>query len=145
MKTFMAKKEDLQRKWYVIDGTNQVLGRMASHIAKILRGKNKVIFTPYVDCGDHVVIINAKKINLKGKKEEQKIYYHHTGYPGHLKSVQYDKLLARFPEKVIRLAVKRMLPKGVLGRQMLRKLEIYPNNTHPHQAQQPEVLEIQNG
>ncbi len=143
MKTYMAKKEDLQRKWYVIDGTNQVLGRMATRIAKILRGKDKVIFTPYVDTGDHVVVINAKKISLKGKKEEQKIYYHHTGYPGHLKSVQYDKLLAQFPEKVIRLAVKRMLPKGVLGRQMLRKLEIYPNNTHPHQAQQPEVLEIQ--
>ncbi|MDI6736261.1 MAG: 50S ribosomal protein L13 [bacterium] len=142
MKTYMAKKEDLQRKWYLIDGTNQVLGRMATNIAKILRGKNKVIFTPYVDTGDHVVIINAKKITLKGKKEEQKIYYHHTGYPGHLKSVQYDKLLARFPERVIRLAVKRMLPKGVLGRQMLRKLEIYPNNTHPHQAQQPEALEI---
>lgn len=142
MKTYMAKKEDLQRKWYMIDGTNQILGRMASHIAQILRGKNKVTFTPYVDTGDHVVIINANKIDLKGKKKEQKIYYHHTGYPGHLKSVQYDKFMAQFPEKVIRLAVKRMLPKGVLGRQMLRKLQIYPGNSHPHQAQQPEMLKI---
>ena len=138
----MAKKEEMQRKWYIIDGTNQILGRMASHIATVLRGKNKVIFTPYVDTGDHVVIINAKKIKLKGKKEEQKIYYHHTGYPGHLKSVQYDKFLAKFPEKVVRLAVKRMLPKGVLGRQMLRKLQVYPGNSHPHQAQQPEVLDV---
>ncbi|MFH1564164.1 MAG: 50S ribosomal protein L13 [Nitrospirota bacterium] len=142
MKTYMAKKEDLQRKWYIVDGSNQILGRMASHIAQILRGKNKAIFTPYVDTGDHVVIINAKKIDLKGKKKEQKIYYHHTGYPGHLKSVQYDKFLARFPEKVVRLAVKRMLPKGVLGRQMLRKLQVYPGNSHPHQAQQPEILNI---
>ncbi|MEW6607236.1 MAG: 50S ribosomal protein L13 [bacterium] len=140
MKTYMAKEKDLQKKWYVIDAGSQILGRMASHIAHILRGKHKPIYTPYLDTGDNVVVINAQKVNVTGKKAEQKIYYHHTTYPGHLKSIKYNKLMAQSPDKVIRLAVKRMLPKGVLGRKMLKKLHIYPGNTHPHQAQQPEML-----
>ncbi|MEW6097168.1 MAG: 50S ribosomal protein L13 [bacterium] len=144
MNTYFAKKEDVQKKWYVVDATDQILGRLASRIAHILRGKHKPIYTPHVDTGDHVVVINAEKINLTGKKKEQKIYYHDTGYVGHLKRIGYNKLLAKKPEKVIELAVKRMLPKGVLARKMLKKLQIYQGNTHPHQAQQPEMLEIGN-
>ncbi len=140
--TYFAKKENVEKKWYVVDATDQVLGRLASRVAHILRGKHKPIYTPHVDTGDYIVLINAEKINLTGKKKEQKIYYHHTNYPGHLKSIKYDKLVAQSPEKVINLAVKRMLPKGVLARKMLKKLQIYQGNTHPHQAQQPEMLKI---
>lgn len=142
MKTYVAKKEELQRKWYIVDAKDQILGRMASRIAHILRGKHKPIYTPYVDTGDNVIVINAGKVNLTGKKKEQKNYYHHTGYPGHLKTVSYGKLLAQYPERVIKLAVKRMLPRGVLAREMLKKLKIYEGNVHPHQAQQPEMLEM---
>lgn len=138
--TYFAKKENLQKKWYVVDATNQVLGRLASRVAHILRGKHKSIYTPYVDTGDHIIVINAEKINLTGKKKEQKFYYRHSGYPGHLKSIRYDKFIAQSPEKVINLAVKRMLPKGILARKMLKKLQVYRGNTHPHQAQQPEML-----
>lgn len=108
----------------------------------ILRGKHKTIYTPHVDTGDHIIVINAEKINLTGKKKEQKFYYRHSCYPGHLKSIRYDKFIAQSPEKVINLAVKRMLPKGVLARKMLKKLQIYKGNTHLHQAQQPEMLKI---
>jgi len=142
MKTYFAKKEDLQQKWYIVDASGQILGRMASRIAHILRGKHKPIYTPYIDTGDYIIVINAEKVKLTGKKEKQKFYYHNTGYIGHLKSVRYDKLLKQKPEQVIKLAVKRMLPKGVLARNMLKKLHIYKGNTHPHQAQQPEILEI---
>lgn len=142
MKTYSAKKEELQKKWYVVDAKDKILGRMASRIAHILRGKHKPIYTPHLDTGDYVIVINADKVNLTGKKKEQKFYYHHTGYPGHLKSIRYDKLLVQYPEKVIKLAVKRMLPKGVLAREMLKKLKIYTGNIHPHQAQQPEMLNL---
>jgi large subunit ribosomal protein L13 len=143
MKTYFAKKEEnLQKKWYVVDATDKVLGRLASRIAHILRGKHKPIYTPHVDTGDYVIVVNADKIKLTGKKKEQKFYYHHSGYIGHLKSIRYDKLLAQNPEKVIKLAVKRMLPRGVLARKMLKKLQVYRGSTHPHQAQQPEMLEI---
>lgn len=145
MQTYFAKKEDLQKKWYLIDAKNQTLGRMASCIAHILRGKHKPIYTPHVDTGDYVVVINANKVNLTGKKKEQKFHYHHTGYPGHLKKVSYGKLLVQYPEKVIKLAVKRMLPRGVLAREMIKKLKIYEGNIHPHQAQQPEMLEMGKG
>lgn len=142
MKTFMAKAEEVKRKWYVVDAEGKPLGRLASEVASILRGKNKPEFTPHVDTGDHVIVINAEKVVLTGKKLEQKYYRHHSLYPGGMKEIQYKHLMETRPEKAIELAVKGMLPKNSLGRQMYRKLKVYKGSEHNHQAQQPENLEI---
>ena len=140
MKTFMASPATIDRKWYVVDATGMTLGRLASEVAKVLRGKNKPIFTPHMDTGDYVIVINAEKINVTGKKLDQKVYYHHSGYVGGLKEVTLKEKLAKKPEQVIELAVKGMLPKGPLGRQMYRKLFVYAGPEHKHAAQKPEVL-----
>lgn len=142
MKTFMAKPKEIIRKWYVVDAEGKPLGRLASEVAKILRGKHKPEFTPHVDVGDHVIVLNAEKVVLTGKKLDQKYYRRHTGYPGGLKETKYRDLLASKPEKVIELAIKGMLPKNSLGRAMYRKLRVYKGNVHNHQAQMPEILEI---
>lgn len=142
MKTFMAKAEDVQKKWYVVDATDLVLGRLASNVASVLRGKNKPTYTPNVDCGDNVIIINCSKVVLTGKKLEKKFHYHHTGYVGGLKQIQYGKLMATKPEMAVMLAVKGMLPKNSLGRQMLKHLRVYAGSEHNHQAQQPEELKF---
>ncbi|MCI9051857.1 MAG: 50S ribosomal protein L13 [Lachnospiraceae bacterium] len=140
MKSFMASTEKVERKWYVVDATGHTLGRLSSEIAKILRGKNKPIFTPHIDTGDHVIVINADKIKVTGKKLDQKIYYSHSEYVGGMKEITLRKLLVKKPEKVMELAVKGMLPKGPLGRQMLTKLHVYAGPEHVHEAQKPEVL-----
>jgi large subunit ribosomal protein L13 len=142
MKTFSAKEEDVERTWYLVDASGKVLGRLASHLAKVLRGKTKAIYTPHVDTGDFIVVINAEKIHLTGKKMEEKVYYRHSGYPGGLKSTSAKMLLATKPERLLKKAVKGMLPKNPLGRKMLRKLKVYTGPDHPHQAQQPQPLEI---
>ncbi len=142
MKTYMAKGETLSRKWYVVDANGMVLGRLASQVASILRGKNKPIYTPHVDTGDFVIIVNAEKIVLTGKKLDQKKYYHHTSYPGGLKEISYRSLLAKKPEFAVYEAVRRMMPKGPLGRQMLRKLRVYSGSEHNHAAQLPETLAL---
>jgi len=142
MKTFMAKKEEIKREWYVVDAKGKVLGRLASEIAKILRGKHKPIYTPHVDTGDFVIVVNAKDVVLTGKKEQQKIYFFHSGYPGGHKLIPAKELRAKSPEKMIYLAVKGMLPKGPLGRKMLKKLKVYAGPEHPHHAQQPKELRI---
>lgn len=142
MKTFMAKAEEVKRKWYVVDAEGKPLGRLASEVAKILRGKNKPTFTPHVDTGDHVIVLNAEKVVLTGNKLDQKVYRHHTGWPGGLKEVKYRQFMATRPEKAVELAIKGMLPKNSLGRAMFRKLKVYKGPEHEHQAQQPEVLEI---
>ena len=142
MRTFSPKQGDVQRQWHVIDATDVVLGRLATHTATLLRGKHKPIFAPHVDTGDFVVIVNAGKVALSGNKRETKIAYRHSGYPGGLKRVRYDELLAKRPERAIELAVKGMLPKNSLGRQMLRKLKVYAGPEHPHAAQQPVPFEI---
>ena len=140
MKTFMASPATIDRKWYVVDATDKTLGRLASEIAKVLRGKNKAIFTPHIDTGDYVIVINAEKIAVTGKKLDQKIYYHHSDYVGGMKETTLREKLAKKPESVIELAVKGMLPKGPLGRQMLTKLHVYAGPEHKHEAQKPEVL-----
>ena len=140
MKTFMASPATIDRKWYVVDATGMTLGRLASEIAKVLRGKNKPIFTPHIDTGDNVIVINAEKITVTGKKMDQKIYYHHSDYVGGMKETTLKEKLAKKPESVIELAVKGMLPKGPLGRQMLKKLHVYAGPEHKHEAQKPEVL-----
>jgi len=142
VRTFSPKQGDVQRQWHVIDATDVVLGRLATHTATLLRGKHKPIFAPHVDTGDFVVIVNAGKVALSGNKRETKIAYRHSGYPGGLKRVRYDELLAKRPERAIELAVKGMLPKNSLGRQMLRKLKVYAGPEHPHAAQQPVPFEI---
>ena len=142
MKTFMPKAADITRKWYVVDAEGLALGRVASQVANILRGKNKPIYTPNVDTGDFVIVINADKVILTGKKLDQKIYYKHSGFVGGLKETKYRKLLAEKPEEAMRHAVVGMLPKGPLGRQMAKKLKIYAGAEHEHAAQQPEVLVI---
>ncbi|HZH92466.1 MAG TPA: 50S ribosomal protein L13 [Tissierellaceae bacterium] len=142
MKSYMAKANEVERKWYIIDAEDKVLGRLATEIATILRGKNKPIYTPHVDTGDFVIVINADKIKLTGKKLEQKNYTYHTGYPGGLRQVSYGELMEKNPEKIIELAVKGMLPKNSLGRQMYRKLKVYRGTEHGHQAQKPEVYEV---
>lgn len=138
----MAKAQDVQRKWYVVDAEGVVLGRLASQVANILRGKHKPIYTPHVDTGDFVIIINADKAVLTGRKLDQKIYYYHTGYPGGLKEVVYRKLMAEKPEFAVRKAIIGMLPKGPLGRKMATKLRVYSGSEYGHEAQQPEKLEI---
>ena len=140
MKTFMASEATIDRKWYVVDAAGMTLGRLASEVAKVLRGKNKPIFTPQMDTGDYVIVINAEKIKVTGKKLDQKIYYHHSDYVGSLKAVTLKEKLAKKPEQVIELAVKGMLPKGPLGRQMYKKLYVYAGPEHKHAAQKPEVL-----
>ena len=143
MKTYMATKESVQRKWYLIDATDKTLGRLASQIASILRGKHKPIYTPHVDTGDHVIVINAEKIRLTGNKLQDKKYYHHSGYPGGLKvRTAADLLNCGRPERVLKLAVWGMLPHNRLGRKMFKKLKVYAGNEHPHSAQQPETLDI---
>lgn len=142
MKSYVAKPQDIERKWYVVDAADKPLGRVASEVAKILRGKHKPIFTPFVDTGDFVIVVNADKVKLTGKKWEKKIYYHHTQYPGGLKTTTYDKLQAKKPEMIVEKAIKGMLPKGPLGRDMYRKLKVYVGSEHPHQAQQPQTLEL---
>ena len=140
MKTFMASPATIERKWYVVDATDMTLGRLASEVAKVLRGKNKPIFTPHMDTGDYVVIVNAEHIKVTGKKLDQKIYYRHSGYVGGMKETTLREMMAKKPERVIELAVKGMLPKGPLGRQMYRKLHVYAGPEHEHAAQKPEVL-----
>ena len=142
MNTFMASPSTIERKWYVVDATGYTLGRLASEVAKVLRGKNKPIFTPHIDTGDYVIIVNADKVKFTGKKLEQKIYYHHSDYVGGMKETTLKDMMAKKPEKVVELAVKGMLPKGPLGRDMFRKLHVYAGAEHPHAAQQPKVLEI---
>lgn len=142
MKTYMAKPAEVERKWYVVDATDMVLGRLASQVAMVLRGKNKPTFTPNVDTGDYVIIINADKVRLTGKKLEKKYYRYHTGYIGGLKEVQYKKLMAEKPEFVVYKAVKGMLPKSAIGRTMIKKLHVYAGNEHNHQAQQPVELKF---
>lgn len=142
MSTFMAKKEEIKRNWYVIDATGIPLGRLASKVAFILRGKHKPIYTPHVDTGDHVIVVNADKVKVTGKKMDNKIYYRHSGYPGGLKSETYRSLFNRNPERVVYKAVWGMLPHNVLGRKMIKKLKIYKGNMHPHEAQQPKTLEF---
>ena len=142
MKTFMASPATINRKWYVVDADGMTLGRLASEVAKVLRGKNKPIFTPHIDTGDYVIVINAEKIKVTGKKMDQKIYYHHSDYVGGMKETTLKEMLEKKPENVITLAVKGMLPKGPLGRSMLTKLHVYAGPEHDHAAQKPEVLEI---
>ncbi len=140
MKTYVPKKEEIERKWYVIDAAGKPLGRLATQIATILRGKHKPIYTPFMDTGDYVVVINAEKVVLTGGKEEKKVYYRHSGYPGGLKVIPYKKMKEKFPEKVIRIAVKGMIPHNSLGRKMLKKLKVYRGAEHPHKAQMPELI-----
>ncbi|MDH5544620.1 MAG: 50S ribosomal protein L13 [Gammaproteobacteria bacterium] len=142
MKTFSAKPETVTRDWYVVDATGKTLGRMASEIARRLRGKHKPEYTPHVDTGDYIVVINAEKVAVTGRKATDKIYYRHSGFPGGLKEASFEKLIDRAPERVIELAVKGMMPKNPLGRAMLRKLKVYAGSEHSHSAQQPQALEI---
>ncbi len=140
MNTFMASPDTINRKWYVVDAAGMTLGRLASEIAKVLRGKNKPIFTPHMDTGDYVIVVNAEKIKVTGKKLDQKIYYKHSGYVGGMKETTLKDMLIRHPERVVEHAVKGMLPKGPLGRQMYRKLFVYVGPDHKHAAQKPEAL-----
>ena len=140
MDTFMASPKTIERKWYVVDAEGLTLGRLSSEVAKVLRGKNKPIFTPHIDTGDYVIIVNAEKIVVTGKKLDQKLYYSHSEYIGGFKSTTLKEMLAKKPEQVVRLAVKGMLPKGPLGNQMLSKLHVYAGPEHPHAAQKPETL-----
>lgn len=142
MKTFSAKPETVKRDWYVVDASDKTLGRMASEIARRLRGKHKAEYTPHVDTGDYIVVVNAEKVGVTGRKASDKIYYRHTGYPGGLKTITFDKLILRAPERAIYTAVKGMLPKNPLGRAMLRKLKVYAGAEHGHAAQQPKPLDI---
>lgn len=136
----MANAQTVERKWYIVDADGMPLGRLASQVAAILRGKNKPIYTPHCDTGDHVIVINAAKVVLTGKKLDQKVYYHHSGYPGGLKETKYRKLMAEKPEFAVKHAIQGMMPKGPLGRQMARKLRVYAGAEHEHEAQKPEVL-----
>ncbi len=143
MKTFSAKPQDIENKWWVIDAQDVVLGRMASHVANMLRGKHKPTYTPHMDCGDNVVIINADKVKLTGKKRENKMYYWHTGHPGGIKERTAEAILSgKYPERVVEKAVERMIPKGPLGRAQLRRLRVYAGTDHPHVAQTPETLDF---
>ena len=142
MKTFSAKAENVSREWFVVDAADKTLGRLASEIALRLRGKHKAEFTPHVDTGDYIVVVNAEKVRVTGAKTTDKIYHHHTGYPGGLKSISFEKLIDKAPERVIQGAVKGMLPRNPLGRAMFRKLKVYAGSEHPHTAQQPQALNI---
>ena len=142
MKTFMASPATIERKWYVVDAEGCTLGRLASEVAKVLRGKNKPVFTPHVDTGDYVIVVNADKVKVTGKKLQQKVYYNHSDYVGGMRETTLAEMLAKKPEKVVELAVKGMLPKGPLGRAMIKKLHVYAGAEHNNQAQQPKALEI---
>ncbi|MDM3872394.1 50S ribosomal protein L13 [Porticoccus sp. W117] len=142
MKTFSAKPESVQRDWYLVDATDKTLGRLAAEIATRLRGKHKPEYTPHVDTGDYIVVTNVEKIRVTGNKAKDKIYHSHTGYPGGLKSISFEKLIDKAPERTLQSAVKGMLPKGPLGRAMFKKLKIYAGSDHPHAAQQPQELNI---
>ncbi len=142
MKTYHVKKESIERGWFVVNAEGKILGRLASQVAKVLRGKHKPTFSPHVDTGDFVVVVNARKVTLTGRKLKDKKYYHHTGYPGGIRETSAEKFLARKPTEMIRTAVKGMLPKTSLGRQMIRKLKVYAGSNHPHEAQKPVSLEI---
>ncbi len=142
MKTFSAKPESVQRDWYIVDAENKTLGRLSTEIARRLRGKHKPEYTPHVDTGDYIIVINAEKVHVSGNKRTDKIYHHHTGYPGGLKSISFEKLIERAPERVIETAVKGMLPKNPLGRAMYKKMKVYAGTEHPHAAQQPKTLEV---
>ena len=142
MKTFSAKPQDIERKWFVVDAQGQTLGRLATRIATLLRGKHKPIYTPHMDCGDYVIVVNADKIQVTGQKLEQKMYYRHSGYPGGLRQVSLRRQLQVHPDRVIEAAVRGMLPHNRLGRKMFKKLKIYAGPTHPHEAQQPTAMEL---
>ena len=142
MRTFSAKPEEVKHGWYVVDATDKVLGRLAAEIARRLRGKHKAIYTPHVDTGDYIVVVNAEKLRVTGAKLEDKKYYRYTGYPGGIRETTFGKMHARFPNRALEMAVKGMLPKGPLGYAMLRKLKVYGGGAHPHAAQQPTSLEI---
>ncbi|MCK5715879.1 MAG: 50S ribosomal protein L13 [Thiomargarita sp.] len=142
MKTFSAKPQTIQRQWFIIDAQHFVLGRLATEIAKRLRGKHKPEYTPHMDTGDYIVVINAEKIRVTGRKETNKMYYHHSGYPGGLKSISLEKLRQKAPERILEIAIKGMLPKGPLGRDMFRKLNVYVGSEHKHAAQQPIPLTL---
>jgi large subunit ribosomal protein L13 len=142
VRTFTAKKEEIEREWYVVDAEGHTLGRLASAIASILKGKHKPIYTPHLDCGDFVIIVNADKVQVTGRKLDQKFYHRHSGYPGGLSSISLRDQLVKHPERVLQAAVRGMLPKNKLGRQMYKKLKVYAGDSHPHQAQQPKSLEL---
>ena len=142
MKTYSAKTESVQRDWYIVDAEGKTLGRLAAEVATRLRGKHKPEYTPHVDTGDYIVVVNAEKVAVTGNKATQKTYYSHTGYPGGIKDITFDKLIEKAPERVIQSAVKGMLPRGHLGREMFRKLKVYAGAEHPHTAQQPQALEL---
>jgi large subunit ribosomal protein L13 len=142
MKTYSVKAGEIERRWYVVDAQGKILGRLATEVARVLRGKHKAIFTPHLDTGDHVIVINAEKIELSGNKADQKTYFRHSGYMGGEKFIPYRQMLAKHPERVIELAVKGMLPKNALGRQMRSKLRVYAGGEHPHVAQNPEPLTL---
>ena len=143
MKTFSAKAHEVKRDWYVVDASDKVLGRLASNIALRLRGKHKAEYTPHVDTGDYIVVTNVEKLVVTGRKFKDKIYYSHSGFPGGIKSISFDKLQEKHPARILELAVKGMLPKNPLGREMFRKLKIYTGSEHPHEAQQPKKLDIE--
>ena len=142
MRTFTEKQTEIEREWYVVDAEGQTLGRLASRVAPILKGKHKPTYTPYLDCGDFVIIINAEKIRVTGRKLDQVFYHHHSGYPGGLRSVSLREQLGKHPERVLQAAVRGMLPKNKLGRRMIKKLKVYAGDSHPHEAQQPKPLEL---
>ncbi len=142
MRTFTQKQEEIERDWYVVDAEGETLGRLASRIAPILKGKHKPIYTPHLDCGDFVVIVNAEKVRVTGRKLDQKFYHRHSGYPGGLKSISLRDQLNRYPERVLEAAIRGMLPKNKLGRRMIKKLKVYAGDAHPHEAQQPKPLEL---
>ncbi len=142
MKTYTAKAAEIEREWFVVDAAGKTLGRLASEIAQILRGKHKPTYTPHLDCGDYVIVVNADKVAVTGRKLDQKIYYRHSGYPGGLSEISLRRQLETHPDRVITAAVKGMLPKNKLGRRMIKKLKVYAKPTHPHAAQQPKALEL---
>lgn len=142
MKTFSAKPAEVKREWLLVDADGKTLGRLASEIARRLRGKHKAEYTPHVDTGDYIVVVNAEKIAVTGNKAKDKMYHHHTGYIGNMKSISFEKLIAKAPERVLETAVKGMLPKGPLGRDMYRKLKVYAGTSHPHEAQQPRAVDL---
>lgn len=142
MKTYTAKPQEIEREWLLVNAEGKTLGRLASEIAKVLRGKHKPIYTPHLDCGDYVIVINADKVRVTGQKLDQKMYYRHSGYPGGFRSISLRDQLRKHPERVLKAAVWGMLPKNHLGRAMFKKLKVYVGNSHPHQAQQPRILEL---
>jgi large subunit ribosomal protein L13 len=142
VKTYTARAEDMEREWFLVNAEGKTLGRLASEIAQVLRGKHKPIYTPHLDCGDYVIVVNAEKVRVTGQKLDQKMYYRHSGYPGGIKSISLRNQLQKHPDRVLQAAVRGMLPKNRLGRRMLKKLKVYAGDSHPHQAQQPKVLEL---